>query len=176
MSCTYVNASLKFRYIPFIDSLECQQALEKLCLKLGVLVAKSMTEGPTTNITFLGIELDTVVMIVQLSTGRSCTAFRKRLANGQANVHVQRGMLSLIAQLQHACCVVKPGRSFLRRIITLSTVAKELHHRICLNRGFRLVLSWVLLYSGKFSRGPNFVVCQLTVKTAKIGPLKNFPL
>ena len=51
------------------DSLECQQALEKalqFCLKLGVPVAKSKTEGPATNITFLDIELDTVAMLVQL--------------------------------------------------------------------------------------------------------------
>ena len=35
-----------------------------------------------------------------------------------------------------------PGRSLLRRMITLSTVARELHHRIRLNRGFRSDLQW----------------------------------
>ena len=51
------------------DSLKCQQALEKalqLCLKLGVPVAKSKTEGPATSITFLGIKLDTIAKVVQL--------------------------------------------------------------------------------------------------------------
>ena len=54
----------------------------------------------------------------------------------------KRELLSLIRQLQHACCVVRPGRSFLRRMISLSTVAKELHHRIRLNRGFQSDLYW----------------------------------
>ena len=46
----------------------------------------------------------------------------------------KRELLSLIWQLQHACCVVKPGRSFLRRMIDLARVGKELHHSIRLNR------------------------------------------
>ena len=54
----------------------------------------------------------------------------------------KRELLSLIGQLQHACCIVKPWRSFLRRMITLSTVAKQLHHRIRLNRAFRSDLRW----------------------------------
>ena len=48
----------------------------------------------------------------------------------------------MIGQLQHACCVVRPGRSFLRRMITLSTVGKELHHRVRLNKGFQSDLQW----------------------------------
>ena len=54
----------------------------------------------------------------------------------------KRELLSLIGQLQHACCVVRPGRAFLRRMIELSTVAKQLHHRIRLNIGFRSDLRW----------------------------------
>ena len=60
---------------------------------------------------------------------------------GQASMY-ERELLSLIGQLQHACCVVRPGRTFLRRMINLSTVAKELHHRIRLNLGFRSDLQW----------------------------------
>ena len=54
----------------------------------------------------------------------------------------KRELLSLIGQLQHAFCVVKPGRSFLRRMIELARIAKELHHRVRLNRGFRSDLCW----------------------------------
>ena len=44
--------------------------------------------------------------------------------------------------LRHACCVVRPGRSFLRRMIALAKAAKELHHRIRSNKGFRSDLQW----------------------------------
>ena len=54
----------------------------------------------------------------------------------------KRDLLALIGQLQHACRVVKPGRSFLRRMIDLSMTARELHHFIRLNRGFRSDLEW----------------------------------
>ncbi len=56
-------------------------------------------------------------------------------------MHKEAGAV-LIGHLQHACRVVKPGRTFLRRMINLSTVARELYHHIRLNRGFRSDLAW----------------------------------
>ena len=40
----------------------------------------------------------------------------------------KRQLLSLIGHLAHACKVVPPGRTFLRRIINLSCVPKDLDH------------------------------------------------
>ncbi len=54
----------------------------------------------------------------------------------------KRELLSLIGQLQHACCVVKPGRSFLRRMIELLQSVRMMHHRVRLNAGFRSDLKW----------------------------------
>ena len=51
----------------------------------------------------------------------------------------------IIGHLSHACKVIKPGRPFLRRLIELSTIAKELHvhHHLELNVATRLDLhSW----------------------------------
>ena len=56
----------------------------------------------------------------------------------------KRELLSLVGQLQHACCVVKPGQSFLRRMIDLSTTVREMHYMIRLNEGFRLDLHEVV--------------------------------
>ena len=50
--------------------------------------------------------------------------------------------MSIIGQLQHACSMVKPGRSFLRRMIDLSRGVRELHYKVCLNAGFRSDLKW----------------------------------
>ena len=38
--------------------------------------------------------------------------------------------------------LVRPGRRFLHRMISLSTIAKELHHHIRLNSSFRSDLAW----------------------------------
>ena len=54
----------------------------------------------------------------------------------------KRELQSLIGQLQHACKVVRSGRSFIRRMINLFTVAKKPHHHIRLSRSFRADLAW----------------------------------
>ena len=43
----------------------------------------------------------------------------------------------LIGTLNHACKVVRPGRSFVRKMIDLLKQHKKAHHQIRLNREFR---------------------------------------
>ena len=95
---------------------------QEWCRKLGIPIAAHKTEGPVTSLVFLGIEINTV----------------------QLALHLLESKLSRLQDraLQHACCVVKPGWSFLRRMIDLTRVAKELHHSVRLNRGFRSDLRW----------------------------------
>ena len=64
-----------------------------------------------------------------------------RLLGTKAVLH-EEGTLSLNGQLQHTCCIVKLGRSFLRCVITLSMAARELHPGIWLTKGFRSDLQW----------------------------------
>ena len=131
------------------DSRECDDSLKKalqLCSELGVMVSFKKLEGPSSTLSFLGILLDTVKLelrlpeeklhrlkeMIQLWCGRkSCT---------------KRELLSLLGHLHHACQVVAPGRSFLRRMIALSKVAKQLHHHIRLNAGFRSDLEWWAIF------------------------------
>ena len=119
---------------------ECSKVLATaldLCARLGVPIVAHKTEGPATRIIFLCIELDSVSRMVQLP--------EEKLARLQTEVRSWRGrksctkqeLLSLIGKLQHACCVVKPGRTYLRSMIELSSVVQEPYHRIRLNKGFR---------------------------------------
>lgn len=127
------------------DSPECRQALEKalqICKRLGVPIAVHKTEGPATVLVFLGIEVDTVEGVIRLPEEKLRRLQREIRAWKGRRTCTKRELLSLIGQLQHACCVVKAGRTFLRRLISLSTVAKELYHRIRLNKGFRSDLQW----------------------------------
>ena len=127
------------------DSQECAQALARaleMCARLGVPIAVHKTEGPFLRLTFLGIEIDTETGQVRLPEEKLRRLQREiREWQGRRSC-TKRELLSIIGQLQHACCVVKPGRTFLRRMITLSTVVKEMHHRIRLNCGFRSDLQW----------------------------------
>ena len=124
---------------------ECSRALSLSlghCARLGVPIATHKTEGPSPKLVFLGIELDASKGTIRLPTKKLCRLKQEIRSWAQRRSCTKRELLSLIGQLQHACCVVKPGRSFLRRMISLSTVARDLHHHIRLNRGFRSDLQW----------------------------------
>jgi hypothetical protein len=88
-----------------------------LCEELGLPLAPEKSEGPVTDLTFLGIKLDTVAMTASLPAAR--LAELKRLIVGwkmkeKASV---KELQSLAGMLNFACFVVRPGRFFLRRII-----------------------------------------------------------
>ena len=127
------------------DSPECQWALGtaiEVCRRLGVPVAPQKTEGPAMILTFLDIETDTVVETVRLPDKKlQRLKIEIRAWTGRRSC-TKKELLSLIGQLQHACCVVRPGRSFLRRMIDLAKEVKENHHWIWLNLGFRSDLQW----------------------------------
>ena len=129
------------------QNLKCarDQALA-VCAELGVPVADTKIVGPVTELTFLGIELNTAEMAVRLPMEK---VVRLRRVIGEwhmRKVCTKRELLLLIGQLQHACCVVRVGRTFLRRMIELSIVPKELHHRVRLNEGFRADVAWWHLF------------------------------
>ena len=90
---------------------------------------------------FLGIELDTVSTMLYLPQGK-LERLRKEIQRWRDRAPRGSSIISLLGQLQHVCCVVKPGRSFLRRMIELAKVPKELHHRVRLNKGFWFDLCW----------------------------------
>ena len=130
-------------------SRECGAALQMAldrCAELGVPISVEKLEGPSTCIPFLGIVFDTVRLQLRLPEEK----LRRLLVTVREwqdrKTCTKRELLSLIGQLQHACRVVRSGRTFLRRMINLSTTANELHHHIRLNRSFRSDLAWWAIF------------------------------
>ena len=127
------------------ESQECERAMAislQLCKQLGVLIAPQKLEGPATAISFLGILIDTQQMELRLPEEK-LSRLKGMISKWKGRKSCRkRELLSLIGQLQHACRVVRAGRTFLRRMIDLSTVVVELHHHIRLNKGFRSDLQW----------------------------------
>ncbi len=124
---------------------KCEAQLEevkRLFARLGVPIAFHKTEGPARVVTFLGILLDLVAGILRLPDEKLQRLMETIRAWGDRKACTKRELLSLVGQLQHACCVVRPGRTFLRRMIDLSTTARELHHHLHLSVGFRSDLQW----------------------------------
>ena len=136
------------------DTLECAEALQltlSICNQLGVPVSKSKIEGPATTLTFLGIVLDTIKREIRLPEDK-LVRLKDMLQRWEHKKScTKRELLSLIGHLQHACKVVRPGRTFLRRMIELSTVGKQLHHHIRLTAAFRSDLQWWVAFLAKWN-------------------------
>ncbi len=110
--------------------------------RLGLPVALEKLEGPTTRLTFLGIELDTSAMEMRLPREK-LRDLKQLIRKWQGLTSGTRGDLeSLAGSLQHACQVVPPGRTFLRRIFELMAVARNKYRPIRLNKSFRSDLQW----------------------------------
>ena len=100
--------------------------------------------GPTTTITFLGIEIDSVSKTIKLPPDKFADLITKLRLWKLKIKCTKRELLSLIGSLSFACKVVKPGRLFLRRLIELSTSVSRLGHHISLNGEARKDIQWWL--------------------------------
>ena len=132
------------------DSPECSdnaQIMQAACERVGFPVEPEKSEGPATTISFLGVELDSRMLEIRLP--------KEKLDRLRAELKEWRGrkacrkreLLSLIGSLSHACKAVRAGRSFLRRLIDLSTVVEKLDHYVRLSREARADIEWWVQYA-----------------------------
>ncbi|XP_048243053.1 uncharacterized protein LOC125375982 [Haliotis rufescens] len=108
---------------PGHDAESTMSTILSLFKRLNIPLALHKTQGPLTEIEYLGIILDSNLMTARLpqdklqriaellgrySTKRSCT---------------KRELLSLLEHLNYACRVIVPGRTFVSYLIELSMLA-----------------------------------------------------
>ena len=113
-----------------------------ICKELGVPIANDKLIGPVTQLTYLGIEIDSENMFVRVPADKM-VKIKAILRNWVGRKKSSKlDLLSLIGILGFAAKVVKPGRMFLRRLIDLSTTVKSNHHFITLNSEARADIHW----------------------------------
>ena len=124
---------------------ECASNLEKIkriSADLGIPLAEEKEEGPSTAITFLGIHLDTVLGTLSLPSVK-IQRILKELGNWKSRRCCRRRELeSLIGLLHHAARVVRPGRSFIQRLIFHLRGGRQDNHFIRLNKEARADIHW----------------------------------
>ena len=116
--------------------------MQSLFSELGVPLAVDKTVGPSTKVTYLGIEIDSVAQSVKLPDDKYSKLMSLLQDWTVKKKCTKRELLSLIGSLSFACKVVKPGRMFLRRLIDLSTSVQKLHHHINVNSDSRADIQW----------------------------------
>jgi hypothetical protein len=85
-------------------------AIQCAACYFGIPLAPNKIEGPTTCITFLGIELDSMAMTARLPTDK--------LSELTSLIRIWE-LESLLGKLNHACYIIPAGRTFLSRLLTL---------------------------------------------------------
>ena len=138
-------------------SKECQQAVQTMdtvCARLGVPMAPHKREGPTTCLIFLGIEIDTVAGELRLPEEKLSRLMSLLHEWGSRKSCQRKELESLIGLLSHACKVVRPGRSFLRRLLDLLHATSSRRGGNCiirLNRSCQADIAWWVEFVGKWN-------------------------
>ena len=109
-------------------------------------VAPDKTEGPSTCLIFLGIELDTSRGHLRLPRDKKerLLAAIAKWTGGRSprRSGTKRDLLSLIGLLNHAAKEVRPGRAFIRSLIDASIQVSLLEHHVHLSSAARQDLRW----------------------------------
>lgn len=104
--------------------------------RFGVPTAPDKVEGPSTTITYLGIEIDTNRMMLRLPAEKLqdllsdinffISQFRQKVT--------LRQLQSLLGKLNFACRAIQPGRAFCRRLINATVGLSKPHHHKRISR------------------------------------------
>lgn len=95
---------------------------------IGLPIKPSKTVLPTTTLTFLGLELDTVKFEICLPEDKLVSLMVEVLKLKSQKSATLTQLQSLTGMLNFACRVVPPGRPFLRRLIDLTVGRKKTHY------------------------------------------------
>ena len=131
------------------ESTTCQRDLTttlKTCEDLGFPVAPEKTKGPTSRLTFLGIEIDSAAHQIRLPQEKlvalQATVSQWMIRAGTRSSCKKRDLLSLIGLLHHATAVVRPGRAFVRSLIDAASTVQQSDHLVHLNLMARSDIAW----------------------------------
>ena len=109
---------------------------------LNIPVASDKLLGPTTNLVYLGITIDTVSMTISIPPEKT----REMLATlpkwCSRRTCTKADLLSIIGKLNFFAIVIRSGRLFVRRLIDLSTTVTRKHHHITLNKDTKADFHW----------------------------------
>ena len=131
------------------NTMECAANLAIMsytCKYLGFGIQRNKFVYPTTVMEYIGIEIDTIAMQLRITQERLDEIMIQLSQWKQRSGCTKREILSLIGKLSFVSRVVRPGRTFVRRLIDLSKTAKYLHYRIHVTKAARADIRWWELY------------------------------
>ena len=119
---------------------------------LGIPLAKEKIVGPITNITYLGIDINSSDLTLSVPQDKLEELLIILPTWEHKKTCTKQQLLSLIGKLSFICKVVRPGRTFLRRMIDLSMSVQKLHHHINLNKDAVDDIKWWCEFLPRWNR------------------------
>ena len=144
---------------------ECELAYYeriKLLTELGFNINWEKAVTPTQRLTFLGIEIDTVLRQLCLPDSKLCE-LRQLLSDTLLKRSItKRELQSLVGKLNFAARVLFGGRTFLWRIIDVTNTLLRPHHHVRINTSLRADLLWWASFLSVFNGKAFFVASTPT--------------
>ena len=124
-----------------------------LCSYVGIPMAPKKTYGPVTTLSFVGIELDSVLLEARLPSNK-LNRFRSLISEFLHRKKVTlKEVLSFTGLSNFVCSVVRPGRALLEQLIDLTLGIRSPEHKIWLNKevkeDLKLWLSFFCHFNGR---------------------------
>ena len=125
--------------------------------QLGILLALEKLAGPSHCLTFLGIIVDTQQMQARLPDDKLNHIKLQLSIWLHKKKATKRQILSLVGLLQHACKVVRSGRTFVARMYNTAAKVKKLTYFSRLNKSFKSDLYWWHMFINHWTASVSFV-------------------
>jgi hypothetical protein len=134
-------------------SAEAQNTLIRLLHALGFDIAWDKVEGPSQDLVFLGVEIDTVrdlLVLPQAKLGKFAELIDSVLGSNRISL---KNLQALAGKLNWASSVIRGGRTYLRRILDVMKPLKKGRHKLKITAGMRQDLLWwkqfLCVFNGK---------------------------
>ena len=114
--------------------------------KLNIPIEISKLEGPSSCLTFLGIEVDTVSFQLRLPKDKLMNLKESLRDSVLRRTISKKELQRLTGLLQFATKVVRPGRPFLRRLYAMQEIGSHPNHFIRLNLPARADIMWWYIF------------------------------
>ena len=127
----------------FQECMEAMDMLTTLLQKLGFNINCKKVVDPSTRITFLGIEIDSIAMCLRLPDEKLIQVRHELFLFLNHKRASKRQLQSLAGKLNFCACVIYGGRVFSRRIIDTINLLKESNHKIKLSSSIKADIVWM---------------------------------
>lgn len=134
---------------------DCQSMLQTFldrCREFGVPIADEKTEGPTTSLVFLGLLIDSELMLIRIPRDKIALLISQiRDILGHKRSVTLKELQSVLGSLNFMCRAITPGRPFCRRLVDATCGVPSPHHHIRINPGMRQDLKMWLKFFQDFN-------------------------